>query len=181
MLENPRRISSPNKGGIGWLRLGETLPRHGGAPQAPNAADPDQRITFLCGGRGGPAHLLDLRRGKGRPSSRCSISFWRSSLSMLTSPSFCCNRAISRSRASWGCFFSTARPQPGIVPATSRAGPQSRPVAGRAAPGLHLVTDAQRSRLSVGRKSVRACCPPSQGHLRSPYGLSSDGPGCEPL
>jgi hypothetical protein len=29
---------------------------------------------------------------------------------MVTSPSFCCSRAISRSRGAWGRFFSTAWP-----------------------------------------------------------------------
>jgi hypothetical protein len=99
-----------SRDGPGWFRFEETLPMHRGAPQEPNTANPDQGIRFLRGGRGGPAHLLNLRRGKGRPSSRCSIFFLRSSFSMVTSPSFCCIRTISRSRGSGGRFFSTAWP-----------------------------------------------------------------------
>jgi hypothetical protein len=47
--------------------------------QAPNATDLDHGIAFMGGGRGGPAHLLDLRCGKGKPLSNLSIFFWGSS------------------------------------------------------------------------------------------------------
>ncbi len=94
----------------GWSYLGLKLPIDGRAVQAPDTADPDQGIGFLRGGRGGPADLLGLRGGKGKPFSSRSIFFWRSSLSMVTSPNFCWSWAISRSRASLGYFFRAAPP-----------------------------------------------------------------------
>ena len=156
-----------------------TLPIQSGARQTPHSADPDQAIRLPGGGRGGPAHLLDLRRDKGRPSSRCSIFFWRSSLSMVTSPSFCRNRAISSSRASWGRFFSSAWParRNWSRHFDSRAAviPSSRESSSRSSPR------SRRKTISIFRRAEKRLIPwpgPSPVTLRAPSDGSGGAPQC---
>ena len=54
----------------------------------PNPAGPLQAVNLSHGDRAGLAHLLDLRRAKGDPASRRAAFSRRSSLSIVSSPTF---------------------------------------------------------------------------------------------
>ncbi len=87
-----------------------TLGIKGRPRQAPDPTDSTPSINFLGGGRGGPAYFLDLRHRKGRPDSKRSTFWWRSSHSMVTSPNFSFSWATSASFFSLGSFLRAAWP-----------------------------------------------------------------------
>src|SRR5829696_3840298 len=57
-----------------------------GTRDLPHTRNPRQTITASKGGRERPAHRLDLLEVKGRLPSRAAILAYRSSLSMVISP-----------------------------------------------------------------------------------------------
>src|SRR4051794_9932175 len=82
----------------------------GRSRHAPDPRHPLQAIDLADGGRDLAAHRLDLRRGKGRSTSRRSIFASSSSAVIVSSPTLACSRPISASRASAGRLFSDASP-----------------------------------------------------------------------
>src|SRR4051794_35316619 len=107
----------------------------GRARHAPQARDPLDPVHLSRGGRDSAAHRLDLRRAKGRSTSRRSVFASRSSAVIVSSPTLACSRSISASRASAGRLFSDASPRPGTGRASRSARPRSQPGRARPAPG----------------------------------------------
>jgi hypothetical protein len=111
--QHPIRIGSKGTRALpGTIRLPSppTLRIKGRTGQPPDLTDSTQRIDFMGGGRGSPAYFLDLRHRKGRPASRRSTFWWRSSHSMVTSPKFSLSWGISASFLSPGSFLREAWP-----------------------------------------------------------------------
>src|SRR5215217_7279771 len=67
----------------------------GGPRRTPDPAHAGQAIGLAAGGRDGPAHRRDLRRAKGRFSSKAAILASSNSRSSSISPSFAFRRSLS--------------------------------------------------------------------------------------
>src|SRR3954463_1672672 len=87
----PNRTGTPGRFGPG----GGEMPIDAGPRGAPDPADAGQAIGPATCGRDGPAHGRDLRRAKGRLSSRAAILASSSSRSSSISPSFAFRRSVS--------------------------------------------------------------------------------------
>lgn len=70
-----------------------------GPGEAPGSTNQHQPIRLTSGGRGGPAHFLDLSNPKGSLASMIRIFSRRSSISMVCSPIFSLRRLYSASSA----------------------------------------------------------------------------------
>src|SRR5215211_749804 len=87
----PNRARTPGRFGPG----GGEMAIDRGPRRAPDPAHTGQTIGPAAGGREGPAHRRDLRRAKGRFSSRAAILASNSSRSSSISPSFAFRRSVS--------------------------------------------------------------------------------------
>src|SRR3982750_699726 len=74
---------------------GREMPVDAGPRRAPDPADTGQAVGPATCGRDGPAHRRDLRRAKGRFSSRAAILASSNSRSSSISPSFAFRRSVS--------------------------------------------------------------------------------------
>src|SRR4051812_10971568 len=100
------RSGPPARGVVGSAAVAvDRRPRY-----APQARHPLQAVGPGRGGRDLPAHRLDLLGAKGRAVSSRPILAPRSSVAIVSSPTFSFRRPISSSRASAGRLLSDASP-----------------------------------------------------------------------
>src|SRR3954453_16952050 len=102
----PDRARTPGRGGPG----GGGVPGDAGPRCAPDPADPGQTIGPAACGREGPAYGRDLRRAKGRFSSRAAILASSSSRSTSIAPSVAFRRSFSSPSPSVGRVARLASP-----------------------------------------------------------------------
>ena len=95
---------------------------------------------------------------------------------MVTSPSFCCSRAISSSRASRGRFSKTAWRPEELLPPLGESGGSHAQFPGKQ---FQVFTAYKRRTISISRRAEKRLLPwpgPSPVALRAP----SAGPGRAP-
>ena len=102
--ESRQAPTEPRRRATGDSHAGEaplaSVAVHGRPRLAPDARDRCKTEPMAVGGRGGPAHRLDHLCAKRPLFSRMAIFSYRSSLSIVISPTLTFRQAISSSRSS---------------------------------------------------------------------------------
>src|SRR4051794_10881186 len=146
---------------------------------APKPRDPLQAVDLVRGGRDPPAHRLDLRRAKGPAVSSRPILASRSSVAMVSSPTFSLRRPISASRTSADRLLSDAPPparNASRQPLSSAAvTPNSRETSSRSSPRSRRSTASRLRPADIRRRSAGAGPSPPACRARS------DGPAPTPI